>query len=322
MSIYIILYFKQFFNPIFKFFTLEKDIMKNGQKPLFTGACTALITPFKNGEIDYKSLKDLIEFQISSGIDALLINGTTGESATLSECEKRELISFATREVAHRVPLIAGTGSNSTKKAIHLSQFACDVGADACLVVTPYYNKASADGLLKHYEAIANEIDIPLILYNVPSRTGVNIPLPVYEKLSEHKNITAVKEANPSISDFARLSEKCNKKLDLYSGNDDLILPTLSLGGKGVISVISNILPKETKEICRLWFDGKIKEATELQLKLLPLINAIFSEVNPIPIKTLLANEGFCSEEFRLPLCSMSNEKKKSLFDLFDNTEF
>lgn len=296
--------------------------MKNGQKPLFTGACTALITPFKNGEIDYKSLKDLIEFQISSGIDALLINGTTGESATLSECEKRELISFATREVAHRVPLIAGTGSNSTKKAIHLSQFACDVGVDSVLVVTPYYNKSSADGLLKHYEAIANEIDIPLILYNVPSRTGVNIPLPVYEKLSEHKNITAVKEANPSISGFARLSEKCNKKLDLYSGNDDLILPTLSLGGKGVISVISNILPKETKEICRLWFDGKIKEATELQLKLLPLINAIFSEVNPIPIKTLLANEGFCSEEFRLPLCSMSNEKKKSLFDLFDNTEF
>ena len=296
--------------------------MKNGQKPLFTGACTALITPFKNGEIDYKSLKDLIEFQISSGIDALLINGTTGENATLSECEKRELISFATREVAHRVPLIAGTGSNSTKKAIHLSQFACDVGVDSVLVVTPYYNKSSADGLVKHYEAIANEIDIPLILYNVPSRTGVNIPLPVYEKLSEHKNITAVKEANPSISGFARLSEKCNKKLDLYSGNDDLILPTLSLGGKGVISVISNILPKETKEICRLWFDGKIKEATELQLKLLPLINAIFSEVNPIPIKTLLANEGFCSEEFRLPLCSMSNEKKKSLFDLFDNTEF
>jgi 4-hydroxy-tetrahydrodipicolinate synthase len=291
--------------------------MKNGQKPLFTGACTALITPFKNGEIDYKSLKDLIEFQISSGIDALLINGTTGESATLSECEKRELISFATREVAHRVPLIAGTGSNSTKKAIHLSQFACDVGVDSVLVVTPYYNKASADGLLKHYEAIANEIDIPLILYNVPSRTGVNIPLPVYEKLSEHKNITAVKEASPSISDFARLSEKCNKKLDLYSGNDDLILPTLSLGGKGVISVISNILPKETKEICRLWFDGKIKEATELQLKLLPLINAIFSEVNPIPIKTLLANEGFCSEEFRLPLCRMDENKKRELVDIF-----
>ena len=184
--------------------------MKNSQKPLFTGTCTALVTPFKNGEIDYKSLENLIEFQISNGIDALLINGTTGESATLSECEKRELISFATREVAHRVPLIAGTGSNSTKKAIHLSQFACDVGADACLVVTPYYNKASADGLVKHYEAIANEIDIPLILYNVPSRTGVNIPLPVYEKLSEHKNISAVKEASPTISDFAKLSEKCN----------------------------------------------------------------------------------------------------------------
>lgn len=291
--------------------------MKNGQKPLFTGACTALITPFKNGEIDYKSLKDLIEFQISSGIDALLINGTTGESATLSECEKREIISFATREVAHRVPLIAGTGSSSTKKAIHLSQFACDVGADACLVVTPYYNKASNEGLIQHYEAIANEIDVPLILYNVPSRTGVNIPLAVYEKLAEHQNITAVKEANPSISDFAKLSQKCGSKLDLYSGNDDLILPTLSLGGLGVISVITNILPKETKEICRLWFDGKIKEATELQLKLLPLINAIFSEVNPIPIKTLLANEGFCSEEFRLPLCRMDENKKREIVDIF-----
>ncbi len=292
--------------------------MKNSKNTLFTGVCTALITPFKNGEIDYPSLKRLIEFQIEQGVDALLINGTTGESATLSECEKRELISFAVREVGGRVPLIAGTGSNSTKKAIHLSQFACDVGADAILVVTPYYNKASNEGLAKHYEAIANEVDVPIVLYNVPSRTGVNIPLEVYERLANHKNIIAVKEASPSVSDFAKLSQKCGEKLDLYSGNDDLLLPALSLGGKGVISVVSNILPKEMGDACKLYFAGKTKEATALQLKLLPLINAIFSEVNPIPIKAIMSHREFCKEEYRLPLCPMNEEKKKALFEVFD----
>ena len=296
--------------------------MKNDKKALFKGVCTALITPFKDGEIDYSALKKLIEFQIENGIDALLINGTTGESATLTECEKRELISFAVREVGGRVPLIAGTGSNNTQKAIHLSEFAFEVGANAILVVTPYYNKASANGLIQHYETIANKVDIPLILYNVPSRTGVSIPLTVYDELANHKNIIAVKEANSSISDFAKLSQKCGDRLDLYSGNDDLILPTLALGGKGVISVISNILPKETREICKLWFEGKTKEASDLQLQLLPLINAIFSEVNPIPIKALLSNEGFCAEEYRLPLCPMNEVKKKALFEVFDNFKF
>ena len=291
--------------------------MKKEKNTLFTGVCTALITPFKNGEIDYKSLKKLIEFQIDSGIDALLINGTTGESATLTECEKRELISFAVREVGGRVPLIAGTSSNSTKKAIHLSEFASDVGVDAILVVTPYYNKASASGLINHYEAIADNVNIPMILYNVPSRTGVNIPLSVYDKLANHKNIVAVKEASSSISDLAKLCEKCADRLDIYSGNDDLLLPTLSLGGKGLISVISNILPKETAKICKLYFAGKTKEATALQLKLLPLINAIFSEVNPIPIKALLSHESFCDEEYRLPLCRMNKENKEALIDTF-----
>lgn len=292
--------------------------MRNSKNALFTGVCTALITPFKNGEIDYPSLKRLIEFQIEQGVDALLVNGTTGESATLSECEKRELISFAVREVDGRVPLIAGTGSNSTQKTIHLSQFACDVGADAILVVTPYYNKASNEGLIEHYETIANEVNIPMIIYNVPSRTGVNIPISVYDKLANHQNIVAVKEANSSISDFAKLSQKCSDRFALYSGNDDLILPTLALGGDGVISVLSNILPKETTEICKLWFASKIKEATALQLKLLPLINAIFSEINPIPIKTLMSHKGFCEEEYRLPLCPMQEEKKKALFEVFD----
>lgn len=292
--------------------------MKKGNKSIFKGAATALITPFKDGKIDYSALKNLIEFQIESGIDALLINGTTGESATLSECEKRELISFAVREVGGRVPIIAGTGSNDTKKALHLSQFASDVGADAILVVTPYYNKANSEGLIQHYETIANEVDIPLILYNVPSRTGVNITLDVYERLSDNKNIIAVKEANPSITDFARLCEKCGNKLDLYIGNDDLIIPTLALGGKGVVSVISNALPKETSDICKLWFANKFNEARALQLRMLPLINSIFSDVNPIPIKALLSHLGFCEEEYRLPLCPMNEQKKKALFEAYD----
>ena len=296
--------------------------MKKGNKSIFKGAATALITPFKDGKIDYSALKNLIEFQIESSIDALLVNGTTGESATLSECEKRELISFTVREVCGRVPIIAGTGSNDTKKALHLSQFASDVGVDAVLVVTPYYNKANNEGLIQHYMTIADAIEIPQILYNVPSRTGVNIPLDVYEKLSENKNIIAVKEANPSITDFARLSEKCGNKLDLFSGNDDLIIPTLALGGKGVISVISNALPKETNNICKLWFDGKVEEARTLQLRLLPLINSIFSDVNPIPIKALLSHLGFCEEEYRLPLCKMNEQKKIALFEAYNKFKF
>lgn len=287
--------------------------MKNNRKPVFTGVCTALITPFRDGKIDFEALSGLIEFQIDGGVDALLINGTTGESATLTDAEKREIISFAVSEVGGRVPVIAGTGSNDTKKAVELSKFAYDVGADACLAVTPYYNKASEVGLIKHYEAIVDATEIPIILYNVPSRTGVNIPLSVYERLSEHKNIVAVKEANPSVSDFARLSARCGKNLDLYSGNDDLILPCLSLGGNGVISVISNALPRQTGDICRLWFGGKIEEATELQLKLLPLTNALFCEVNPIPIKALLSHLGFCKEEYRLPLCPMDSDRKMTL---------
>ena len=296
--------------------------MKKGNKSIFKGVATALITPFQDGKIDYSALKNLIEFQIKSGIDALLINGTTGESATLSECEKRELISFAVREVGGRVPIIAGTGSNDTKKALHLSQFASDVGADAILVVTPYYNKANSEGLIQHYETIANEVDIPLILYNVPSRTGVNITLDVYDTLANHKNIVGVKEASSSVGDFAKLMQKCGDRLALYTGNDDLALPTLALGGCGIFSVVSNIIPNEMHEIWRLYSDGKTNEAASLQLKLLPLINALFSEVNPIPIKALMARSGFCNEEYRLPLCPMSADKKAALFEAFDNLIF
>ncbi len=316
MSIYIILYFTYFFNPILKFFALENITMKG--KPIFTGVCTALVTPFKNGEVDYPSLKGLIEFQIESGIDALLINGTTGESATLSENEKQELISFAMREVDGRVPLVAGTGSNSTRSAIQLSKFAHAAGVDALLVVTPYYNKASADGLYKHYEAIASACEAPIFIYNVPSRTGLNVPLEVYERLAKIDNIVAIKEASTSVSDLVRLAQRCGGELDVYSGNDDLILPALALGGKGVISVLSNALPKEACDICKLWFSGNVDGARALQLRLLPLINALFSEVNPLPIKALLAKTGLCSEEYRLPLSPMSEDKKKILFDSFD----
>ena len=291
--------------------------MKDGKKALFDGVCTALITPFKDGKIDYISLKKIIEFQIENGVDALLINGTTGESATLTEQEKRDIIAFSVQEVNGRVPLIAGTGSNDTKKAVELSKFADEIGADGVLVVTPYYNKASDDGLVYHYFEIANAINIPLILYNVPSRTGVNIPLSVYERLSKHKNIVGVKEASPSLSDFARLCAKCGSDLVLYSGNDNLIVPFLSLGGMGVVSVLSNALPREVGDICRLYFSGKVKKAADLQLRLLPLIEEIFCEVNPIPIKALMAHLGMCCEEYRLPLCRMSEIKKARLIEVF-----
>lgn len=290
--------------------------MKKTSKALFLGVATALITPFKDGRIDYYSLEKLLEFQIENGVDAILINGTTGEGATLSDEEKRELIAFTIKKVNKRVPTVAGTGSNSTQKALELSKFASDSGADALLVVTPYYNKASREGLLKHYTSIADTVDAPTIIYNVPSRTGVNIPLEIYRELARHENIIGVKEASSSMSDFARLSEACGDLLALYSGNDDLILPALALGGSGVISVLSNLLPKKTAELCKLYFSGKTNEATALQLELLPLINALFSEVNPIPIKALLAHRGFCREEYRLPLCPLDEAKRKAIIEI------
>ena len=291
-------------------------IMKKDKKAVFRGAATALITPFECGRVDYISLERLIERQIESGIDALLINGTTGESSTLTNEERKEIIAFAAKRIGGRVPTLAGTGCNITESALELSKFACDAGCDAVLVVTPYYNKASEQGLIEHYTKIADSIDKPLILYNVPSRTGVNIPINVYSELAKHENIAGVKEASSSISDFGLLSSRCGDSLDLYSGNDDMILPTLSLGGKGVISVLSNICPKEVHDMCSLYFEGKTKESSDLQLKFFPLIKALFSEVNPIPIKTIMAHLGQCSEEFRLPLCKISDEKRKKLIEL------
>lgn len=280
---------------------------------IFTGAAVAIITPFTNNAVNYAELEKMIERQIQSSTDAIVICGTTGESSTLTDEEHRECIRFCVEKTAGRVPVIAGTGSNDTDYAISLSKYACEVGADGLLLVTPYYNKATPKGLIKSFTAVADAADKPIILYNVPSRTGVNIPLSVYKELAKHERIVAVKEASGNISAIAQLADECGKELDIYSGNDDQIVPILSLGGKGVISVLSNVVPTETHDICRLWFEGKAKEAAELQLKLLKLANTLFCEVNPIPVKTAMSLMGFCSEEMRLPLCEMDEANKAKL---------
>lgn len=287
--------------------------MSKLKKSIFTGAATAIVTPFKNGGVDYPSFGRIIEAQIAGGIDAIVVAGTTGEAATLTHEEHCEVIKFAVEKVAGRVPVIAGTGSNDTAYGIELSKYACDVGADALLLVTPYYNKATPKGLIKNFIDTAEATNKPIILYNVPSRTGCNISLPVYRELAKHERIVAVKEASGNISAIAELFAECGDSYDIYSGNDDQIIPIMSLGGKGVISVLSNILPEETHNMCRLCLDGNFVGATELQLKYLRLINALFCEVNPVPVKTAMAELGFCDVEMRLPLCEMEDANKAKL---------
>ena len=284
------------------------------QKPtIFTGAAVAIVTPFKNNGVDYESLAALIERQIENSTDAIVICGTTGESSTLTDEEHKECIRFCVEKTAGRVPVIAGTGSNDTDYAIALSKYACEVGADGLLLVTPYYNKATQNGLIRHFTAIADATNKPIILYNVPSRTGVNISLPVYKELAKHDRIVAAKEASGNISAVAALAEACGDSLDIYSGNDDQIVPILSLGGKGVISVLSNVVPKETHDIVALWNEGKTKESLALQLNYLDLINALFCEVNPVPVKTAMGLMGLCADEMRLPLCEMEENNKEKL---------
>ncbi len=280
---------------------------------IFTGAATAVITPFKNGGIDYAAFESILEAQIKGGIDALVIAGTTGEAATLTHEEHCECIRFAVEKVAGRVPVIAGTGSNDTAYGIELSKYACEVGADALLLVTPYYNKATPKGLIKNFLDTAEATDKPIILYNVPSRTGCNISLPVYRELAKHERIVAVKEASGNISAIAELCAECGDSFDIYSGNDDQIVPIMSLGGKGVISVLSNIMPAETHELCRLCLEGSFADAAAMQLKYLSLINALFCEVNPIPVKTAMAEMGMCDIEMRLPLCEMEEATRTRL---------
>ena len=280
---------------------------------IFTGAATAVITPFKNGSIDYVSFKNIIEDQIAGSIDAIVVAGTTGEGATLDHKEHMECMKFVVDTVAGRVPVIAGTGSNDTAYGIELSKYACEIGADGLLLVTPYYNKATPKGLINSFLATAEATDKPIILYNVPSRTGCNIPLSVYKELAKHERIVAVKEASGNISAIAELIAECGDSLDIYSGNDDQIVPIMSLGGKGVISVLSNVLPKETHDMTKFCLDGDFKSAAELQLKYLDLINALFCEVNPIPVKTAMAEMGMCDVEMRLPLCEMEDATKARL---------
>ncbi len=283
------------------------------KKTVFTGAATAIITPFKDNCVDYAAFEKLIEWQIANGIDAIVAVGTTGEGSTLTDAEHKEVIRFCVEKVAGRIPVIAGTGSNDTAYAIQLTKYACDVGADAMLLVTPYYNKATQKGLIASYSAIADASTKPCILYNVPSRTGCNIAPETCAALAEHENIVAVKEASGNISQVAKIAQLCGDKLDIYSGNDDQIVPILSLGGKGVISVLSNLLPKQTADMCRLFREGNTREALQMQLDYLPLVDALFCEVNPIPAKAAMAAMGFCENSLRLPLTPMEAAHKETL---------
>ncbi len=274
---------------------------------IFTGAGVALVTPFKaDGSVNYEELAKLIDYQIEHGTDALIIAGTTGESSTLSEEEHSEVIRFAVKHTNHRVPVIAGTGSNATATAIMLSKEAEEAGADALLLVTPYYNKTTQNGLYHHYKAIAESVKLPIILYNVPSRTGMTIDVATAAKLAEIDNIAAMKDAVGSITYTANLIEACGDKLDVYSGNDDQIVPMMSLGAKGVISVLSNVLPQETHDMCAAALAGDFKTAAAMQLKYLKLIHALFIETNPIPVKEAVNRMGFAAGECRMPLYRMS----------------
>ncbi len=286
------------------------------KKTVFTGAATAIITPLTREGVDYERFGALIDWQIEEGIDAIVAVGTTGEGSTLSDKEHREAISFCVERVGGRVPVIAGTGSNDTAYAVEMTKFAKDAGADAALLVTPYYNKATQKGLVASFTAIADAADIPCILYNVPSRTGCNILPATALALSEHPNIVAIKEASGNISQIAELAALVGDGLDIYSGNDDQIVPILSLGGKGVISVLSNLMPRATSDICKLFMSGSVAAARRLQLDLLPLVNALFSEVNPIPVKAAMAAMGYCENYLRLPLTPMDKEKEAVLLQL------
>ena len=286
------------------------------KNPIFRGAATALVTPLNENGVDYVQLKKLIDWQIEQGIDALVIAGTTGEGSTLSDAEHRELFREAIKMIDGRVPAIAGTGSNDTSYAIELTKYACEVGYDAMLVVTPYYNKATQKGLIEMFTAIADASTKPLILYNVPSRTGVDIAPSTYAALADHPMIGAIKEASGNLSKVAETAHLVGDKLDIYSGNDDQIIPILSLGGAGVISVLSNPMPKETSRMCHDFFEGNIEAARKAQLDLIPLINALFSEVNPIPAKAAMAAMGFCEDYLRLPLTKMEEGHKAVLLKL------
>ena len=280
---------------------------------IFKGAGVAIVTPFTEDGINFPEFGRLIDVQIAGHTDAIIVAGTIGEAATMSDEEHKEAIKFAVEHTKGRVPVIAGTGSNDTAYAIQLSQYAEQVGADGLLLVTPYYNKCTQKGLIEHFTKIADSVNVPCILYNVPSRTGLSIKVPTYAALSKHPNIVAVKEANGDLSSILRLRYAVGDELAVYSGNDDQIVPILSLGGMGVISVLSNVAPKETHDICQLYFDGKVKESAALQIAFTDLADALFCETNPIPVKTAMRLMGYAAGPLRLPLSEMEPENLKKL---------
>lgn len=288
------------------------------RKPIFTGAGVAMITPMhSDGSINFDVMEQIIEYQIENGTDAIIACGTTGEAATLSEDEHCQVLSFVSEKVNGRIPVIAGTGSNDTSTAVSLSKKAQQYGADALLCVTPYYNKTSQAGLVKHFNTIADSVDLPMIVYNVPSRTGCNIQPTTYAELCKHPNIVATKEANGDISSVSKTRSLCGDNLHIYSGNDDQTIPFMSLGALGVISVFSNFCPKEMHDICQLCLDDKFKEASKLNFHYVELMNVMFSDVNPIPVKTAMNLLGFDAGECRLPLVPMSEQGYHNLKDIF-----
>ena len=280
---------------------------------IFKGCGTALATPFDEKGVNFEVFGEMIDDQIKNGVDALIVCGTTGESSTMTDTERKETIKFVVNKANKRVPVIAGTGSNNTSSAISLTKYAEEIGCDACLVVTPYYNKTTQDGLISHYSAIASSTNLPIILYNVPSRTGVNILPETCYKLSKIPNIVAIKEASGNISQVAKIKALCQDDLAIYSGNDDQVIPLLSLGGIGVISVLSNIAPKYTHDMVIEFLDGNTKKALDKQLNALNLINSLFSEVNPIPVKYALKLKGYDFGKPRLPLIELSDKNKDVL---------
>lgn len=285
------------------------------KKVIFKGCGTAIITPFDDNGVNFKEFEKMIENQIANKIDSIIVCGTTGEASTMSQKEKEETIKFAVKVANKRVPIIAGTGANCTKSAIEMTKFAENAGVDAVLVVTPYYNKTTQNGLIAHYTAIAKETNLPIIMYSVPGRTGVNISPKTCKELSKIDNIVAIKEASGNLSQVAEIRNLCGDELNIYSGNDDQILPVLSVGGIGVISVLSNIMPEFTHNIVEDFFNKNIEKAINSQIKAIPLINALFCEVNPIPVKAAMNMIGYNAGIPRLPLIEMSDENKKILKD-------
>lgn len=286
--------------------------MKN---TIFTGMATAIVTPMHtDGSIDYEALSRFVEFQIGSGINGLVVMGTTGENATIEPEDQKKVIAYTVEKVAGRVPVIAGTGTNNTEHVLHNTRNACQVGADAILVVTPYYNKATQNGLVTHFTAVADESTLPVILYNVPGRTGCNLLPKTVAKLSEHPNIAAIKEATGSLAQMIEIMHLCGDKIDVYSGEDGLTVPMMAMGAKGTISVLSNVAPRQSVAMTDACLRGDYAAAAKMQCDLLPLINALFSEVNPIPAKAATAAMGFGADALRMPLTSMEEQNRAVLF--------